>query len=456
MKIEKLIMKNFLSSQHSVFDFPRTTTLICGRNGSGKSAIHDALRVALLAHSPNARGVNAKSKIKTLMTGGAKDGHVSVVVTTERNGQHTPEKYERSLKTGNYSTPQPEINEFLPFLLHTKQFGSLPADYRREFLLDLGGVSVEKGSVEKELETRGCDTRKIALVSPLLLGGFADAMKYAKDQARERKGAWNQVTGQTWGAKKGETWASTAEPLPDDHAKQIEAVEKDIEDLVVKAEFHGGITAPCPHCKEPITYDTGHFFKATLQTHNPIQAQAALMEAKGVRATLERQKFLAENEKKITDEAAAIHADISGWLNLAEELSPEGVPRLVFDVAIKPINDRLAHWSRFFPLVMIDAYSQISLDGREYELCSESQQWICDAMIAEAIAYHSGLRLLLLDRMDVLDVPNRGMFIQWLQLVTKDYDTIIVTATLKRAPSLDFLDSVWIENGRPVEREQAA
>jgi len=452
MKIEKLVMKNFMSSQHSVFDFPQITTLVCGRNGSGKSAIHDALRVVLLDKSPNARGISAKSKIKTLMTRGAKDGRVAVTVS---NGDKV-ETYERNLKNGNYSTPQPEVNEFLPFLLHTKQFGSLPADNRRRFLMDLGGVSVEKGSVEKELATRGCDIRKIALVSPLLLGGFDDAMKYAKGEARERKGAWNQVTGETWGAKKGETWTSTAEPLPDDHAMLLEKVEKDIEGLVVKAEFHGGITAPCPHCKKPITYDSGQFVKAVEHDHDPIQAQADLMEAKGVRATLERQKFLAENEQRITDEAADIHADIDEWLNLSDELSPEGVPRLVFDVAIKPINDRLAHWSKFFPLVRIDAYSQITLDGREYELCSESQQWIVDAMIAEAIAYHSGLRLLLLDRMDVLDIPNRGMFIKWLRLVTQDYDTIIVTATLKQAPSIDFLDSVWIENGRPVERQQVA
>ncbi len=85
--------------------------------------------------------------------------------------------------------------------------------------------------------------------------------------------------------------------------------------------------------------------------------------------------------------------------------------------------------------VQISADIDVTFGGRLYGLLSESERRRCDATLALAIATISGLRLALLDRLDVLDLPSRSQALTLLRAVTmdKEIDSVIVAGTLKEA-----------------------
>lgn len=86
--------------------------------------------------------------------------------------------------------------------------------------------------------------------------------------------------------------------------------------------------------------------------------------------------------------------------------------------------------------------------GRPYALLSESERWRADAMIAEAISRLTGLRLLVLDRADVLIGPERDRLLYWLDdLAAADaIDTALIFMSLKSPPGAlpESIASFWI------------
>lgn len=83
-----------------------------------------------------------------------------------------------------------------------------------------------------------------------------------------------------------------------------------------------------------------------------------------------------------------------------------------------------------------------------------------DAMIAEAIAHISGVRLLVLDRFDVLDLKGRDDLIAWLDILAQDgeIDTALIFGTLKGLPAQlpETVDAFWIDNGVVGQMEAVA
>jgi hypothetical protein len=81
-------------------------------------------------------------------------------------------------------------------------------------------------------------------------------------------------------------------------------------------------------------------------------------------------------------------------------------------------------------------------------------------MIAAAIAEISGLRLLVLDRFDVLDGKGREDAIYWLDGLAQDsaIDTALIFGTLKALPAglPETITPVWIEGGVVGEIREAA
>ena len=101
---------------------------------------------------------------------------------------------------------------------------------------------------------------------------------------------------------------------------------------------------------------------------------------------------------------------------------------------------------------------EIRAGGRPYGLLSESERWRADAAIAEAIAHRSGLGLLVLDRLDVLDLDGRSRCIRWLAGLARRGAQVIVMATLKACPERlpEGVRCVWLEGGRIVAAAQKA
>ncbi|HCF3968593.1 TPA: AAA family ATPase [Pseudomonas aeruginosa] len=170
----------------------------------------------------------------------------------------------------------------------------------------------------------------------------------------------------------------------------------------------------------------------------------------------------AQREASIA-KAQAAHQDVVAWTGMVDALSPTGIPAEILADAIGPVNDtlkRLAGTAGWSP-VQISADIDVTFGGRLYGLLSESERWRCDATLALAIATISGLRLALLDRLDVLDIPARTQ--QAMKLFQSlaaggEIDTLIVAGTLKEpmAKTPAWLQAVWIDAGQLADQQQQA
>lgn len=164
-------------------------------------------------------------------------------------------------------------------------------------------------------------------------------------------------------------------------------------------------------------------------------------------------KRAADGADAATAKAAELHADIIQWIAVAEALGPNGIPGDLVGKALGPVNDRLTQsaedtgWQR----VRIDNDMAINYGGRSYALLSESEKWRTDAMLGEAVAQVSGLRMLVLDRFDVLELAGRAQALGWLSTlaINNEVDTVLVGATLKSAtgPWPEGIEAFWVSNG---------
>lgn len=171
--------------------------------------------------------------------------------------------------------------------------------------------------------------------------------------------------------------------------------------------------------------------------------------------TLQSLKLQAEVADRKTKEAAAHAEDAAQWDELASALAPDGIPAEILAQTLSPINERMAqsaldtNWLK----AEISADMAITGGGRDYRLLSESEQWRVDAMVAEAIANLSGMRLLVLDRFDVLEPASRSVLLGWLDVLADmgELDTALVFGTLKSAPDPKNLPPTvaahWIDHG---------
>ncbi|MBN4665401.1 AAA family ATPase [Pandoraea nosoerga] len=161
------------------------------------------------------------------------------------------------------------------------------------------------------------------------------------------------------------------------------------------------------------------------------------------------QRAVAEAAEK-TKRAAQHHADVVAWDTLAGALGPDGIPADLLSEALAPINARMAAQSEAagWATVAISAEMSITAAGRDYALLSESEKWRTDALIAEAIANLSGVRVLMLDRADVLVGAERDNLLYWLDDLAHagEIDTAIVFMSMKAAPGQmpESITPYWI------------
>jgi len=76
------------------------------------------------------------------------------------------------------------------------------------------------------------------------------------------------------------------------------------------------------------------------------------------------------------------------------------------------------------------------------------------------VAQLSGVRMLVLDRFDVLDLQGRGDLIAWLDILASDgdIDTALIFGTLKALPSQlpTTIAAHWLDNGVCGQLKEAA
>jgi len=155
-----------------------------------------------------------------------------------------------------------------------------------------------------------------------------------------------------------------------------------------------------------------------------------------------------------TKKAAAAHAEVKTWLAVGDALSPDGIPGDLLADAMAPFNQSLSVLARLcsWKVPSVQADMAVTYGNRLYGLCSASEQWRTDTLIALAIAQISQLRLVVLDGFDILHAAARqellGMCMQLEELGAMD--TQILCGTMKELPaglSKRGIVGVWINNG---------
>lgn len=172
---------------------------------------------------------------------------------------------------------------------------------------------------------------------------------------------------------------------------------------------------------------------------------------------LEELKWAAEKVSEKTSKAAEAHATVKAWNAAGDALAPDGIPGELLNDALAPVNQSIGVLSGMcgWNKAVVEADMSITYGGRLYGLCSESEKWRADALIALAIAQISQLRLVMLDRFDVLDSRSRqrllGMLLKLDQLGAMD--TMIIAGTMKQPmPPHASYSSIWIANGIAEEK----
>ena len=199
MKIERIEVKNFLGLRHLAIDVEAPVLLVCGPNGAGKSSLIEAVRFALTGETPRAA---LKKDFPTLLSAGQTAGVVSVTA----DGQQIT----RNVKTGAGAGAPDDLGA-LAYTLDAPRLARMDAKERRAALFGIMGVSFSSTTIERELIDRGHMVDHVERIMPVLKGGFDAAATEAKKLAAESRGAWKEVTGETYGAVKAETWAA---PIP--------------------------------------------------------------------------------------------------------------------------------------------------------------------------------------------------------------------------------------------------
>lgn len=204
MNIERIEITNFVGLRHLAAAVDAPVLLVCGPNGSGKSSLVEAVRFALTGETPRAA---LKRDLPALLSGGQKAGKVALQV----DGKPVT----RDVKTGTATGAPYELGA-LAYTLDAPRLASMDAKDRRAALFGLMGVSFSPAAVAKELADRGHNPEHVERVKPLLRAGFDAAAAEARKLAAEARGAWREVTGETYGAVKAVTWqAPPAGPVAD-------------------------------------------------------------------------------------------------------------------------------------------------------------------------------------------------------------------------------------------------
>ncbi|MFG7180716.1 AAA family ATPase [Burkholderia pseudomallei] len=201
MKITRLDVHNFCGVRRVSVDVHEPLVVIGGANGSGKSSLAEAIRIALTGDG--ARVVKS-SEFAKLVTDGSKGSMVYVRVEHDegRTGRQV------TLPDGNVQQegamlPAPA---YLPFVIDPSRFTRIDADARRMLLFNLLGASTTPDAVEGVLVERGVTREHAAEAASLMRGGFDATLGYATDQAKAARAAWKAVTGEVYGTRKGESW----------------------------------------------------------------------------------------------------------------------------------------------------------------------------------------------------------------------------------------------------------
>jgi RNase P/RNase MRP subunit p29 len=347
MKITGIKILNVLGSRRIDFEPTAPITLFFGPNGTGKSSIHEAVRMALLGEVLR---VEHKQDYPLMVTDGAKKG--SIVITTDGKFEHTVDLPKGDIKTAEYGYPR----EVMASVMNAQRFAGLTSEQRRKFLFDLTNCHATPDKVRTLLADRHCDPVMVEATIPMLRAGFPSACESAKKKATEAKGSWRATTGETWGSIKGADWKATAPDVDQEAITQANAAVE-------------AIDAKVADTRREIAIIEG---RVAEQKKNAVK----LEQAKTTAATLPRAKDkLSVDEKSLADaeislksaqeragtapRVGLVHDMAKALTNMVDEPQPHGVDRATYQAAIAVLDQYVGQFGEIGAQSDAEALAQV-------------------------------------------------------------------------------------------------
>jgi hypothetical protein len=415
-----------------------------------------------------------------------KDGSATGAVRMTIDGK----VLERDIQTGRGTAEEFVWPESLEYLLDATRYGWLNDKARRKFMFALMQITVSPEDVRRRLtDDHNIPDYMVDTIMPMLKAGFDVAHDYCKEKTSEARGGWKAIAGENYGSQKANGWAPEADLATDvgEYATLVgeqAKLEKVVEDLAeevgkTKSGDHMalGHLLNCPSCKARICIDNSH--NPTVRVVTPEEEQRSMQDAQQMAANvtsptlaafedakakrnqnrelldaINMQNARMENKDELAQEAHTYHTQVEQWSQAATALAPTGIPAEMISEKIKPMNDRLRETAvqTGWPQVSLTADMKIMVDNRLFQLQSESSQWRAQAALAEAVSFISGVGIVLLDRVDVLDIRNRLVLIKWALKMGKDHNNVLLIGTFKEPPKVpDAISVHWLEDGKIAE-----
>jgi len=476
MKLSRLKIKGFQGIEDLDFSVEPSVLIVAGPNASGKTSIRNAIQFAL---DGSTERVSRKSDFdEWLVNDRCKERSKALVsVTLDKI------EYQRQVSTGHVTgDDEPDFPILAPWLLGTRHLSLEPHKTAAKVVMKAANIPLTPSAVVERLLAEGAQEPLVEEIKVYLRSGMDAALKESKARESTCRGEWKGITGEVYGAAKAKKWkpdTSGTDIRKHEILVEITEVEKSKAKLVAKREAlieEGDTGTPvsgmdcgeCPECGIPLRYNGGKLYKRDLANEKkpePNKTEDAHGLARLISACDQKIGTLNARAMQVDQDVAdavnkakrakQVHETMEGWGQLSELLSPTGIMLKMMTEAIAPLQERI-DWTckqTGWPPIEIQPDLTVFFNRRPFSLASESEKWRCDAAIAEAIAYVSGLKFFVLDRMDVLGPPDRVPLIKWLMKIQNDHDTIIVLATLKAPPPVPAgFASLWLG----PEQEKAA
>lgn len=288
MELQSIQIKNFQGVSNVSVAVNAPVLLVTGHNGAGKSSLRDAIRLALTGAASR---VSLKKDYGNMIKDGTKKA--DVIIGTDEGAYN----YALPTAKGVHSD-----NPYLPLCIDAAAFASMKADDRRKALFELSGCTINANKVREMLLAEKCDPALTEQILPMLRSGFPAAEAEAKERTSQARGAWKQVTGETYGSQKAESWEAPAVEAP-----AVEAIEHLKQQLAENQK------------QTAAKHQQMGSLKAALQNKANLDNQIA--ELKLQAGKIERIKA-----KQVTDEKSL--ADVQQLINEAEQasLSQQALP----------------------------------------------------------------------------------------------------------------------------------
>ena len=228
MNIKSLSVNNFYRAEVVDVAIEVPIVLFAGLNGAGKTSVLDAVRFALTGDPVR---VAFKKDLGFAVNDAAGADHGSVTVTGDDWQASGVIPSGKMSATGISSLRIPFEASLAP-----RYFSSLTPDQRRAALFAMLGLKMDASAIVPKLAERGVPENLIREVTKLIgVVPMPELAKVCAEHATASKGAWHQVTGESWGEVKGASWLPTVPSAPHDSTpasvdRDIAATEADIDE----------------------------------------------------------------------------------------------------------------------------------------------------------------------------------------------------------------------------------